>query len=376
MEWIVARWLTYVATLVITGACAVGMLLLPRATVDEETRRAVMREAARVGIGAAVLMIPASLLRLADQVWALRSAGDPLMPSVAALLLSTMWGTGFLIQCAALLIAGVGLVLAARTPGARLSWIVAALGAAGLCATPALQGHAIGSEEFTALAVAADIAHVLGGSLWLGTLGVIGWLGVTLPNADGVLTDDRAARVDARLRVLVPLVPPVALPGAALLIGSGVIASVLHLRAVPDLWRDEWGRFVLAKTIAALAIVMLGALNWRRLGPRMARGSDTASMRKSLLAELMIALLILIITAVLVVTPLPGESETTLRDRLESQQLGFRRSVPAIFEMLALRDRKQYARPIYHDAFARRSPDAVPDDADIARLTTRLSEAL
>ena len=352
MEWIVARWLTYVATLVIAGACAVGMLLLPRATVDEDTRRVVAREAARAGIGAVLLMIPASLLRLADQLMALRSPGDPLMASVDALLLSTMWGTGFLIQCAALVIAGVGLALSARTPRARLSWMIAALGAAGLCATPALQGHAIGSEEFTSLAVAADVAHVLGASVWLGTLGVIAWLGVTMPNADGVLTDDRAARGDARLRVLVPLVPPIALPGAALLIGSGVIASVLHLRAVSDLWRDEWGRYVLAKTIAALAIVMLGALNWRRLGPRMASGDGTSSIRKSLLTELAIGLLILIITAVLVVTPLPGESETTLRDRLESQHVGLRRSVPAIFDMASLRDRKQHARPIDHDAFA------------------------
>ena len=328
------------------------MLLLPRATVDEDTRHIVAREAARVGIGAVLLMIPVSLLRLADQVMALRSPGDPLMPSVDALLLSTMWGTGFLIQCAALLIAGVGLVLAARTPGARWTWMIAALGAAGLCATPALQGHAIGSEEFASVAVAADVAHVLGASLWLGTLGVIGWLGVTMPNVDGVLTDDRAARADARLRVLVPLVPPIALPGAALLIGSGVLASVLHLRAVADLWSDEWGRYVLAKTIAAFAIVMLGALNWRRLGPRMATGNGTRSMRTSLLTELTIGLLILLITAVLVVTPLPGESETTLHNRLESQHLGFRRSVPAIFEMLSLRDRKQHARPIDHDALA------------------------
>jgi putative copper export protein len=323
VEWIVARWLTYVATLVITGACAVGVLLLPRATLDVDARRVLAREAARAGIGAALFMIPASLLRLADQVMALRSPGDPLMPSFSALLLSTMWGTGFLIECAALVVAGIGLTMAVRTPGARPWWALAALGAAGLCATPALQGHAIGSEEFTSLAVAADIAHVLGASLWLGTLSVIGWLGVTLPNTDGVVTEERAARADARLRVLVPLVPPIALPGAALLITSGVIASVLHLRAIPDLWSDEWGRYVLAKTIAACAIVLLGALNWRRLGPRMAGGGGTASIRKSLITELLIALLILIVTAVLVVTPLPGESDTTLRDGLESQHLGF-----------------------------------------------------
>ena len=307
MEWIIARWVTFVATLLVTGACAVGLALAPRLTGDADTRHAITRDAARLGIGAILALIPASLLRLADQVMALRSPGDPVMHGVDLLLTSTTWGTGFLWQGVATLVAGIGCWLAARNQRTATWWMVAAIGALGLCATPALQGHAIGSEERTALAVAADIAHVLGASVWLGALGVIAWLGTTVRNGDGAVVPEHAASADARLRVLVPLVPPLALPGAALLITSGVIATVMHLQDVSDLWLVEWGRYVLAKTVLVCVIVALGALNWRRLGPRLATAAGSAPLRRSLMIELGLALLVLLVTAVLVVTPLPGE---------------------------------------------------------------------
>ena len=307
MEWILARWVTFAATLLVTGVCTVGLALVPRVGGGEDDRRELAREVARLGVGAVLALIPASLLRLADQVMALRSPGDPLLQGVNVLLTSTTWGTGFVWQCGAMLVAGLGCAIASRTPRSTVWWLVASLGALGLCITPALQGHAIGSEALTAWAVGADIAHVLGASVWLGALGVIGWLGVTLPNADGEVDAVRSGLAEERLRVLVPLVPQIALPGAALLIGSGVIATIMHLQIVSDLWLTEWGRYVTAKTVLVSVVVALGALNWRRLGPRLAEGAPVPSLRKSLLLEVLLALLVLVITAVLVVTPLPGE---------------------------------------------------------------------
>jgi len=308
MEWIIARWVTFVATVLATGACVLALALLPRASsADDETRRRIARDAARIGIAAALALIPAGLLRLADQLLALRSDGDPLFAGAGPLLMSTMWGSGFLAQSAATLLALVGFVHAHGAPGARHRWIMPALGCLGLCATLSLQGHAIGSETYTALAVAADIAHVTGAGLWLGGIGVIGLLGVAIPNGDGIVDPVHATRADARLRLLVPLVPAVALPGVALLLLSGVTAAVLKLTDVRDLWTDTWGLYALAKTILVTIIVALGARNWRTLGPRIARADGVPALRRSLIIELLIALLVLLITAVLVVTPLPGE---------------------------------------------------------------------
>jgi putative copper export protein len=307
VEWIVARWVSYLCTLLISGACAVRFALVPRSDADHSTQHELHRDAARLALGAALALIPASLLRLADQVMSLRSPGDPIMAGVSTLLTSTTWGTGFLWQGAALLVSLIGLALATRFGSTVGWWLLATIGAIGLSVTPAMQGHAIGSDESTMLAVGADIVHVIGASVWLGALGVIAWLGTAQPTADGVISANRTAHRDARLRLLVPLVPPIALTGAVMLVGSGVLTSVLHLRAVSDLWQDGWGRYVLAKSIIVAAIVALGALNWRRLGPRLSRETGTAVLRKSLLTELALALVVLLITAVLVVTPLPGE---------------------------------------------------------------------
>ncbi len=307
MEWIVARWLSYVATVLIVGVCAIGLALLPRLAVDGETRAAIAADAARTGIIACCAMIPASLMRLADQILALRSPGDPLFIGAGPLLRSTMWGTGFLWQCLALVVAFVGLWACTRASHRAWPWLLATGGAAGLCATPALQGHAIGNEMFTTIALTADIAHVLGAGLWIGGISVIGWLGVAIPNADGIVQPRAAALADARLRQLVPLVPPIALSGAALLTTSGVVSSVLQLRAVRDLWETEWGRYVVLKAGLLLTIMILGALNWRRLGPRLRTATGVPALRRSLLIELALAAVVLVVTAILVVTPLPGE---------------------------------------------------------------------
>jgi copper transport protein len=115
------------------------------------------------------------------------------------------------------------------------------------------------------------------------------------------------SRADARLRLLVPLVPSVALTGATMLLLSGVVAAVLQLRELAELWATDWGRYVALKSILATVIVALGALNWRRRGPRLREADGVAPLRRTLLIELGIAALLLLVTALLVVTPLPGE---------------------------------------------------------------------
>lgn len=308
MEWIIARWVTFVATVLACGACALALAVLPRTTADDDARLGIARDGARVGLVAALALIPAGFMRLADQLFALRADGDPVMAGLSPLLTATTWGTGFLWQSAATLAALAGFAHALGAPLTRVRWLLPALACAGLCATLSLQGHAIGSETYTSLAVAADIAHVAGAGLWLGTIGVIGLLGVALPDNDGSVSPVRATRADARLRLLIPLVPPVALPGAALLLISGVLATVLKLTDVRELWSDTWGRYVLVKTGTVLIVMALGATNWRRLGPRLTVTDGVPALRKSLVIELAMALLVLLITAVLVVTPLPGES--------------------------------------------------------------------
>ena len=307
MEWVLARWVTFLASVLVAGACAVGLALLPRADTDSDTRRTLSRNAARLGAWSAAALIPAGVMRLMDQLAALQSPGDGPFTGLQALLFSTTWGSGFLAQSAAVPVALLALLWLTAPRAPRGVWWVAALGALGLICTPALQGHAIGSESNTGIAVLADSLHVLGASLWIGSIAVVGWLGVALPSSDGSVDLSHRVTADARLRLLVPLLPPLALSGAVLLIGSGAITAWLHLPALPDIWTSAWGRYVLAKIAITSAVVALGAVNWRRRGPRLSLETGPAALRSALLAELVLAAVALIVTAILVVTPLPGE---------------------------------------------------------------------
>jgi copper resistance protein D len=307
VEWVLARWVTFVGTTLVIGVCAVALGILPRVGHDRGARELALREVARIGVVATLTLVPAAVLRMLDQLRALQSPGDQILAGYNALLFSTTWGTGFLTQCVGIFIAGIGMLIAARKPSSTLGWSVAVIGAVALGVTPALQGHAIGSESRTLFAVALDVIHVLSAGVWLGSVAVIGWLGLTLAAGDGAIDSARAARTDARLRLIVPLIPPLALTGALLLLGSGAIATALHLRNVSDIWTSAWGRYALLKSILTAVVVALGALNWKRLVPRLQLSTDARGLRRALWSEVSLAALILLITALLVVTPLPGE---------------------------------------------------------------------
>jgi putative copper export protein len=307
VEWVFARWITLTATLLALGAVAVLLTLLPRVTAQRSWVDAARRSAVAVGLAAAIALWPAALVRLTDQVLAL----DPTSAIAAwqqapALLRHTTWGTGFLTHLAAIIIAFVAFMRARRhdTTITRTLLIIAG---AGLAVTPALQGHAVASAASPWLAVTLDTLHVLGAGVWIGGLAVVGWLSLALRREDGSLVTESRFVADARLRALVPLIPPLALTGASMLLLAGVGSSVLHLRGVRDLWDSEWGRFVLIKGGLLAVTAALGAYNWRRLGPGLASEHSGQRLRQTLAVELAIAALALVVTSVLIITPPPGE---------------------------------------------------------------------
>jgi putative copper export protein len=305
VEWVFARWLSFAATLVLVGVCVIGALT--RRSAIAAPLRQIAPELGRIAWWASLMLLPASALRLLDQTLALQGPDDGVLTGLQPLLTSTTWGHGFLWQMAALLLALAGSHALRSRPASAWAWGAVAVGAVGLSVTPSLQGHAIGDELRPALAVVADASHVLAAGVWLGSIAVIGWLGIAVPTADGAVTADMTARATARLRVLVPLIPPVALAGAGALVVTGVAGSAMHLQRVADLWTSDWGRYVLVKSGLLAIVALLGALNWRRFGPRLDTAAGVRGLRRTLLSELVVALLALVVTAILVVTPLPGE---------------------------------------------------------------------
>jgi copper transport protein len=87
-------------------------------------------------------------------------------------------------------------------------------------------------------------------------------------------------------------------------VASGLLAAWLRLPTVASLWESSYGRILLLKLAFVALVVVLGALNWRRLSRL---GDDGAAQRitRTASVELTIAALVLAVTAVLVSTSPP-----------------------------------------------------------------------
>lgn len=283
------RWLLFAAVLVSTGAAAFRVLVAGRAR--DATRGALAARAAQLGMMAAGVALLAALGRLPLQVLELRDPDSPLGPQVRALVTGTMWGTAWTWQLVLATIAAVAFGLARR--GRAWAWTIAVLASLALAATPAFSGHAIGSERWTMLAVTADALHVIGAGCWLGAMVVL-FAGMA-----------QVGPLDAQQ--LVAAFSPLAL-GAATLAGvTGVFASWLHLGSLHFLWQSRYGTSLLLKLGSVLLMVLAGAFNWRRAGPALRQSGEIGPMRRSIRAELAVGVLVLLATALLVVTPPPGE---------------------------------------------------------------------
>ncbi|HEU4953632.1 MAG TPA: CopD family protein [Gemmatimonadales bacterium] len=191
-------------------------------------------------------------------------------------------------RCGLLLVGIVGLALA--WTGWRGGWLLAATGT-------------VGSELSGALAGRWDRmvnpVHQLLAGLWLGTLAVLVFAG---------LTTALRSRQPGRGMAVAEMVngfSPLALTCGPLLIATGVITALRHLKPFASLWATPYGYALLVKLCLVAVTFALGAWNWRRQRPQL--GSDAAAGRilRSSLLELAAALLVLTVTAVLVSLPSP-----------------------------------------------------------------------
>ena len=99
-----------------------------------------------------------------------------------------------------------------------------------------------------------------------------------------------------------PVFSPVALVAAGVLVATGTVASFVHVESVGALFSTTYGRLLLTKVALVLAVMVLGAINWRRLTPRLLEAGDGDVLRRNAARELVIAQLVIVVTALLVRT--------------------------------------------------------------------------
>jgi putative copper export protein/methionine-rich copper-binding protein CopC len=290
--YVAIRWVGYAAIAVLIGAVVFALVVAPKVPT---IRHDVLPVAARTAAVAAIALIIAWVARLVAQSYALGGVG------IGAILGGTSWGKAWIIGAAAALVALGAAVLAGRGES-RAGWAVLTLAALGVAVALPLSGHAVATPRLSTLAVVADALHVLAAGGWLGTLlvTVVAGIPVTLRGAPGSRGREASALIGA--------FSPIALSCAGLLVVTGLVAATLHLGSFGALWQSRYGQVLLLKLAVIAVLLVVASINWRILRPRLGTDQATRRIRGSAAAELGLALVVLVVTAVLVATPPPAES--------------------------------------------------------------------
>src|SRR5205823_5386245 len=303
------RWLEFVAMLAVVGAIVFRFVVLrlvartPVGTLPDEMRIEILDAVRRLAQSALVLLLVAAVSRFFTEANAVLGPDRPVDPSALRSVLGTSWGRGWLVGVVGVLVAAVGFSIVRRAR-AEAGWIISALGALAITIAPALTGHA-SSTSPVPVSLALDMLHVLAASAWLG--GLLALLFAALPLVRGARAVD-AIGSGPLVASLVRAFHPVALTCGAIVIVTGLCATWLRLPALSSLWESGYGRVLLVKLGLVTLVVMLGALNWRRILPSLGDERSAARITRTAGAELTIAALVLAVTAVLVSTLPPDQA--------------------------------------------------------------------
>lgn len=293
---IASRLLWYAGCLGVIGASAFRLIVstaVPRATAELD------RAVAATGLLAAAVLLSGVLVRLYAQTYASFGLEEPVTASLLLEVATDLppWSTGWMLQFAAAAISVAALGVA-RT-GRRWAWIVAHFAAVAVAAAAPLTGHAVAQADWYRLPIALQSAHVLGAGVWIGGLFVLRVAGVARTGGPTLDPPPVAALVNA--------FSPFALGGAGLLALTGAVTAFLYLDALADLWTTGYGRTLLLKMAMFAGVAVMGFVNWQHVRPWLARTGGAEMLRRTATIELVLAAIVLAITALLVGLPQPGE---------------------------------------------------------------------
>jgi len=88
-------------------------------------------------------------------------------------------------------------------------------------------------------------------------------------------------------------------------VAFGLITAWRHLHVLSNLWSTPYGYALIVKLLLAGTVFVLGTWNWRRQRPTLGTEDASVSIRRSSIAELTVATLVLVATAVVVSLPAP-----------------------------------------------------------------------
>ena len=298
VPWVLARWLNFIGLVLMIGAVVFrfGVIERGRKFLSDDVVDAIDRQTRNVALIAATIALVGNLVRLWLQSGSLHGSARMWEPGLLqAMLFDTGWGKAWLAQAFATIAFAVSVRM--RTQNPIESWIAALVFAFIGGATPAFAGHAAAVEQMAAIPIFNDSVHFIAASAWLGTLAVLLFAGVP-----PIVRTSHQPFSDAA--TLVRTFSPLALFAAAVAIFTGTVSAFVHIKAIPELWTTPYGQTLSIKLLIVMLTATTGAYNWKVVSPRLGTEHATLHIRRSALAEVVIAAAIIAVTAVLVALPL------------------------------------------------------------------------
>ncbi|MEI7999726.1 MAG: CopD family protein [Actinomycetes bacterium] len=303
----VLRWLAFAALAVLIGGAVSAAVVWPPA------RRS--RVVAGVVSGAAVTLVLGSLAGIAVFGASVRGGGvfDVVRPGTWRAAFDTRFGAVWLAR--AVLAAGalvLGRVLFDRgdrgdppRPLPRWWCTVAVVVGVGLVCTPGLAGHA-GSDADRPLALVLDAVHVAAMAVWVGGLVVLLIvLGGPRGDRPGRRSGDAAANRVPHGWEMVGRFSRVAWWCVAALVASGALRAWRLVGGLEALRTTDYGRTLVVKLVV-VALLLAVAVRSRDLARRESGRTDAVALRRSVGLEVVLAAVVLVVTAVLVEAPPPA----------------------------------------------------------------------
>jgi len=272
-------------------------------------------ELSRWGMFAAFTLVALDLGRAWHQTYAFYGGFEPITAELVSTIVNdTLWGSGWKLQVVSAAIAAVAFAGAYRAW--PLAWKVALLGAMVTPLFRPLTGHAMEQGSMLSLPVILQAVHVAAAAVWLGTLCVMTVIGMRRTRA--LAAGDRGRVVAA----MVGNFSPLALSAATALFLAGCATSFIYIGSPEAVYSTVYGRVFAAKFIGFCAVLGLGYFNWQKVRPRLDAalhdfGSTAAApegaaqvaadvlLLRAAALELMLAALVLGLTAILVALPMP-----------------------------------------------------------------------
>jgi putative copper export protein len=297
--YVAIRFLQFVGVMLLIGLVVFRATLLPRLARDENIASATMAVLRRQlwgwARGVFVMIATVQVARLAAQHIVYFEYAVPNLESLRALLVDSGWGHAWLLAVAAW---AAGWIAVSRIrQDKRFGWPFLGLVALALAWTMSLSGHPAAA---TRVAEAIDVLHVVGVGGWIGGLWIMAVVAIpTLVRMEGDAGHGLVARA-------VSAFSPAALCFAAVVGISGVLAAWRNVGTWPALVSSTYGQLLLVKVVLVSAMAGVGAFNWRRVLPRLGESRATVRLQRSSGVELLLAVMVLVVTAVLVATEMPS----------------------------------------------------------------------